>query len=131
MYLANEEELEALQDPEIRVMAERSKAGYEATWNAAMEAFPEVKAALADVDDEHVTWCRSWVHTRAISGKLGDVDCAFLAPTIDLANHRVESTAKYGVSEDGSHFELTWNQDAPRAPLLERTPRCSSRTAIA
>ena len=113
MYLANEEELEALQDPEIRVMAERSKAGYEATWNAAMEAFPEVKAALADVDDEHVTWCRSWVHTRAISGKLGDVDCAFLAPTIDLANHRVESTAKYGVSEDGSHFELTWNQDAP------------------
>ena len=44
MYLANEEELEALQDPEIRVMAERP-AGYEATWNAAMEAFPEVKAA--------------------------------------------------------------------------------------
>ena len=113
MYLANEEELEALQDAEIRVMAERSKAGYEATWNAAMEAFPEVKAALGDVDDKRVAWCRSWVHTRAISGKLGDHDCAFLAPTIDLANHRVESTAKYGVSEDGSHFELTWNEDAP------------------
>jgi len=113
MDLANEEELEALQDAEIRVMAERSKAGYEATWNAAMEAFPEVKAALGDVDDKRVAWCRSWVHTRAISGKLGDHDCAFLAPTIDLANHRVESTAKYGVSEDGSHFELTWNEDAP------------------
>ena len=35
-YLANEEELEMLQDAEIRVMAERSKAGYETTWNAAM-----------------------------------------------------------------------------------------------
>ena len=115
-YLANEEELEMLQDAEIRVMAERSKAGYEATWNAAMEAFPDVKAALGTSSEDEIRWCRSWVHTRAISGKMGDTDCAFLAPTIDLANHRVESTAKYGVSADGKNFELTWNEESIEGP---------------
>lgn len=113
MYLANEEELEALQDPELRVMATRSKAAYEATWKAAMEAFPEVKSLLAGLSEERLSWCRSWVHTRAISGKVGGMECAFLAPVVDLANHRVGSTATYGVSADGTNFELTWNESAP------------------
>jgi hypothetical protein len=81
-----------------------------------MEAFPDVKAALGTSSEDELRWCRSWVHTRAISGKLGDADCAFLAPTIDLANHRVESTAKYGVSADGKNFELTWNEDSIEGP---------------
>jgi len=109
MYLANEEELKELQDPEVRVMAERSKAGYEATWKAAMEAFPDVAETLAGVDAAKIEWCRAWVHTRAISGKIGETECAFLAPIIDLANHRVESTATYGLSDDGSSFQLKWN----------------------
>jgi len=113
MYLANEEELEALQDPELRAMATRSKAAYEATWKAAMEAFPEVKSLLAGLSEDRLAWCRSWVHTRAISGKVGGMECAFLAPVVDLANHRVGSTATYGVSADGKNFELTWNENAP------------------
>ena len=116
MYLANEEELEALQDAQIRVMAERSRAGYAATWAAAMEAHPDVARELATIDAQRIEWCRSWVHTRAISGKVGDTECAFLAPTIDLANHRVESTAKYGVSDDGASFELTWNEHSAEGP---------------
>lgn len=116
MYLANEEELDALQDGQIRVMAERSRAGYEATWAAAMAAHPDVARELSSIDARKIEWCRSWVHTRAISGKIGDTECAFLAPTIDLANHRVESTAKYGVSEDGASFELTWNEQAAEGP---------------
>lgn len=116
MYLANEDELEALQDAQIRAMAERSREGYEATWAAAMEAYPAVAGELSSCDARKIEWCRSWVHTRAISGKIGDTECAFLAPTIDLANHRVESTAKYGVSDDGSCFELTWNEEAREGP---------------
>lgn len=113
MYLASEEELDALQDTELRVMATRSRNGYEAMWNAAMEANPEVKSLLAEVDDERLKWCRSWVHTRAISGVFEGAELAFLAPVIDLANHRVESTATYGVSADGKNFELSWNENAP------------------
>ena len=112
---ANEEELEALQDPEIRVMAERSKAD-EATWNAAMEAFPEVRRRRRRRRRTR-DGCRSWVHTRHQWERATSL--RLLAPTIDLANHRVESTAKYGVSEDGSHFELTWNRRLRRRPRAD------------
>ena len=91
-----------------------------------------MKAALADVDDEHDVGVAAWVHTRAISGKLGDVDCAFLAPTIDLAESSRGIHRQVRRERRRLAFRAHLEQDAfEGGAALERTPRCLSRTAIA
>lgn len=92
-------------------MVECLKVGYEVIWNVVMEVFLDVKVVLGMLSEDEFWWCRSWVYTRVISGKLGDVDCVFLVLMIDLVNYRVEFMVKYGVSVDGKNFEFMWNED--------------------
>lgn len=117
LYLASEEELEALQDESVRRMAAGSRVNYAAGWNAIGAAHPEVVAALnADAGgaagtpatQEEFDWARATAHTRAMGAKVGGAPCAFIVPGVDLANHSFAPNATYGVSPDGDHFQLLW-----------------------
>ena len=121
LYLASEDELEALQDENIARMAVGSGANYAAGWGQLRSNHPEVVRALesivSDDDDdalsveEDFTWARACAHTRAMSGTLGGGACAFVVPGVDLANHSFEPNTVFSVSEDAASFELTWDME--------------------
>lgn len=121
LYLATDEELEALQDENVRRMAMGSKANYAAGWEMIKTQHPRVADAIdGSVDDqiaatqEEFDWARATAHTRAMSGKVAGGPCAFIVPGVDLANHSFAPNCEYGVSGDGGSFQLTWDTTATR-----------------
>ena len=119
LYLASEDELEALQDETIRRMAVGSGANYAAGWGSLRCDHPEVVRALESIEndassvslEDDFVWARACAHTRAMSGTLGGGACAFVVPGVDLANHSFEPNAAFAVSEDATSFQLTWDME--------------------
>ena len=119
LYLASEDELEALQDETVRRMAVGSGANYAAGWPMLCVDHPEVVRALESIQNDASTvsleddfvWARACAHTRAMSGTLGGGACAFVVPGVDLANHSFEPNTVFSVSEDAASFELTWDME--------------------
>ena len=119
LYLASEDELEALQDETIRRMAVGSGANYAAGWGSLRSDHPEVVRALESIEndassvslEDDFVWARACAHTRAMSGTLGGGACAFVVPGVDLANHSFEPNAAFAVSEDATSFQLTWDME--------------------
>ena len=122
LYLATPDELEALQDENVKRMAEGSRASYAAGWEMIKTSHPRVAEAIDDAGDESspsatqedFDWARATAHTRAMSGKVGGGPCAFIVPGVDLANHSFEPNCEYGVSPDGKSFQLTWDCEATK-----------------
>lgn len=114
LYLANEKELEELQDVSVMNMAKGSAKMYEAQLEQLLKEPLFNKEGVKDmIDLEDLRWARSVAHTRAMSGKLnvageGSFPCAFVVPGADLTNHRTVPNSIYGVSEDGLRYELKW-----------------------
>ena len=135
LYLATDEELEALQDENVRRMAMGSKANYAAGWEMIKTQHPRVADAIdGSVDDqiaatqEEFDWARATAHTRAMSGKVAGGPCAFIVPGVDLANHHSAPNCEYGVSGDGGSFQLTWDTTATREmPKARLYPRAATR----
>ena len=119
LYLASEDELEALQDETIRRMAVGSGANYAAGWGSLRSDHPEVVRALESIEndassfslEDDFVWARACAHTRAMSGTLGGGACAFVVPGVDLANHSFEPNTVFSVSADAKAFELTWDTE--------------------
>ena len=121
LYLASEDELEALQDETVARMAVGSGANYAAGWGQLRSEYPEVVRVLESIEndddddalsmEEDFTWARACAHTRAMSGTLGGGACAFVVPGVDLANHSFEPNAVFSVSADAKAFELTWDTE--------------------
>ena len=121
LYLASEDELEALQDETVARMAVGSGANYAAGWGQLRSNHPEVVRALESIEndddddalsvEEDFTWARACAHTRAMSGTLGGGACAFVVPGVDLANHSFEPNTVFSVSADAKAFELTWDTE--------------------
>ena len=118
LYLASEDELEALQDKTIQRMAIGSAANYAAGWEQLKGNYPEVVTALKEaysnaVDElvDDFTWARACAHTRAMSGKLGNGQCAFVVPGVDLANHSFTPNTKFEVAADEESFQLVWDME--------------------
>ena len=119
LYLASEEELEALQDASISRMAVGAGANYAAGWGWVRANHPEVVDALESIENDESSisveddfaWARACAHTRAMSGTLGGGACAFVVPGVDLANHSFEPNAAFSVSRDATSFALTWDME--------------------
>ena len=110
LYLATEDELEALQDENVKRMAAGSRMNYAAGWKAMTEAHPDVVAAIgADATQEEFDWARATAHTRAMAAKVAGAPCAFIVPGVDLANHSFQPNTNYGISADGTFFQLSWD----------------------
>ena len=121
LYLASEDELEALQDETVARMAVGSGANYAAGWGQLRSEYPEVVRVLESIEndddddalsmEEDFPWARACPHPRAMSGTLGGGACAFVVPGVDLANHSFEPNAVFSVSADAKAFELTWDTE--------------------
>ena len=129
LYLATDEELDALQDENVRRMAVGSRMNYAAGWSAVGQSHPEIVAALDEgavadgpATQEEFDWARATAHTRAMSGALGGAPCAFIVPGVDLANHSFRPNTIFGVAEDGESFQLTWDTEHSTAPGKSREP---------
>ena len=118
LYLATDEELEALQDETVKRMALGSRVNYAAGWKALIENHPSVIEALnaeggglagAEATQEEFNWARATAHTRAMGAKVSGAPCAFIVPGVDLANHSFAPNTEYGLSKDGTKFQLTWD----------------------
>jgi hypothetical protein len=139
LYLASEDELEELQDVQVKNMAIGSRKMYERQMEQLLLDPLFLKKGVSDmIRVEDLGWARSVAHTRAMSGKLEGSDgvqfsCAIVVPGADLTNHRTISNANYGVSEDGKRYELKWKtkksieddarEGLPPPPENEREPR--------
>ena len=114
LYLANEKELEELQDVSVMKHGERIGKDVRSTDGAVVErATVQLEGVKDMIEVEDLQWARSVAHTRAMSGKLmvdgeGSFPCApFVVPGADLTNHRTVQF-KLRVSEDGLRYELKW-----------------------
>ena len=138
LYLANEKELEELQDVSVMNMAKGSAKMYEAQMEQLLKEPLFNSEGVKDmIEVEDLQWARSVAHTRAMSGKLivdgeGSFPCAFVVPGADLTNHRTVPNSNYGVSEDGLRYELKWRsselaeeeeEGLPPVPEEERKPK--------
>ena len=122
------DELEALQDENVKRMAEGSRASYAAGWEMIKTSHPRVAEAIDDAGDESspsatqedFDWARATAHTRAMSGKVGGGPCAFIVPGVDLANHSFEPNCEYGVSRGWqivpAHVGLRGDEGTPGWP---------------
>ena len=138
LYLANEEELQELQDVSVMNMAKGSAKMYEAQMDQLLkEPLFNAEGVKDMIEVEDLHWARSVAHTRAMSGKLsvdgeGVFSCAFVVPGADLTNHRTVPNSNYGVSADGLRYELKWKsknsaeeekEGLPPPPEEEREPK--------
>jgi hypothetical protein len=136
LYLANDDELDALQDESVRRMAVGSGANYDAGWTQLNDQYPEVVTALQNAFDSNageggeaglqkdLRWARACAHTRAMSGLLGGGACAFVVPGVDLANHSFTPNTVFAVAPDGDSFQLVWDMEWSTAAgkRLEKQP---------
>ena len=144
LYLASDDELDALQDESVRRMAVGSGANYDAGWQQLNTTYPEVVKVLQIAflsSKEHASdqvegdegleelrkdlrWARACAHTRAMSGNLGGGACAFVVPGVDLANHSFTPNTAFAVVPTGDSFQLVWDMEWSTAAgkRLEKQP---------
>jgi hypothetical protein len=144
LYLASDDELDALQDESVRRMAVGSGANYDAGWQQLNTTYPEVVKVLQIAflsSKEHASdqvegdegleelrkdlrWARACAHTRAMSGNLGGGACAFVVPGVDLANHSFTPNTAFAVAPTGDSFQLVWDMEWSTAAgkRLEKQP---------
>jgi hypothetical protein len=57
-----------------------------------------------------------------MSGRLAGGNCALVVPGVDLANHSFTPNTAFAVSQDGTHFELTWDMEYGTTPGKRTEP---------